>query len=123
MFALKNKMFILLNALGIVVNAIISACYYLLENVKKESVLELFIINIFLLVGTIVFMLVLFKIERRRRKSLICLFFILIACGFIFCLITSIIKRSIGNEFLALIAYVYLFVNLVYRVFFDSNFR
>jgi len=118
MITKRNKLFVLLNFLGIAVNATISLLYYLLVDDKTETIPELIITNIFLLVGSILFTFFWSRGEKQNRIVVLYFMFVLICCGLIFCTIESIIKNSLAEKFTGLIGCVYFFVNLLYGIFF-----
>ena len=112
MLTKKKKLFVLLNFLGIAVNIAISLFYYLSLDDKAESVLELIIINVFLLAGSILFTF----FWRRVKNYVLHFMFVLVCCGLIFCVVDSIIKKSLSERFTGLIGCVYFFVNLLHGV-------
>lgn len=112
MLTKKVKLFVLLNFLGIAFNVVISLFYYLSLDDKAESVLELIIINVFLLAGSILFAL----FWSRGKKYVLYFMFVLVCFGLIFCVVDSIIKKSLSERFTGLIGCVYFFVNLLHGV-------
>lgn len=115
MITKRNALFVLLNFLGIAVNATISFLYYLSVDDKTETIPELFLINIFLLLGSILFTF--FWTRDKKRIVVLYFMFVLICCGLIFCVIDSIIKNSLAERFCGLIGCVYFFLNLLYGIF------
>lgn len=117
MITLKNKFFIILNFVAILLSVAVTLFNYLI--VHNRTLFDLITTNIFFLFSSIFFTFLISKIERQIRTYIMFFALIVLCIILVFCVIQSVKQNTIDVGF---IVFNYLSANIIYRLFFDPEF-
>lgn len=116
---LKDKFFIILNLSGIVINVLLSIYYYLY--VSDKVITDMIIVNLFFLCGSLFFSFV-FSKQNETLKSIVFVGSLILVCiGLIDGIIKCFFKDAFKIECEGIQMFVYLLVNIIYRLFFEKK--
>lgn len=115
---LKDKHILIFNEISILINFIISIFYYFFINEMQISFLVT--VNVFLL---FVSNLIVYVTNKQERKQTMKLMFILCNVGLVWGIIQSFVEGSIANTYIGLVGCIYIYSNILYRLFFFERFN